>query len=175
VSRAVWSEFIASPRSTADYFKLGAAGGPWTLPQTVYKWTAIAYDIMINIQNIAPTLKFSAATGAVGAWSGNWWGGNLKVRDVCVHVCPRTRVFYMWLTMPRLCVCALLVEHCTPVEVSALSWYALRLRRWARACVQGLWYFSNLWYPSVTSFMTSGANAGGFNVMTYDLSDNPVR
>jgi hypothetical protein len=63
----------------ADYFKEGpATGGPWTLPQTVYKYSAIAYDIMSTIKAVAPSLKLSTAAGAVGAWSGNWWGGNLK-------------------------------------------------------------------------------------------------
>ena len=28
------------------------------------------------------------------------------------------------------------------------------------------------WYPFITQFITQGANAGGVNVMTYDLSDN---
>ena len=28
-------------------------------------------------------------------------------------------------------------------------------------------------YPEVIQFMSKGANAGGINVMTYDLSDNP--
>ena len=34
-------------------------------------------------------------------------------------------------------------------------------------------YYLNEWYPSIVQYMTSGANAGGINVMTYDLSDNP--
>ncbi len=37
---------------TADYFKLG--DGPWTLPQTVYKYVAIAYDIASAIKSIQP-------------------------------------------------------------------------------------------------------------------------
>ena len=28
------------------------------------------------------------------------------------------------------------------------------------------------WFPFIIQFMTQGANAGGINVMTYDLSDN---
>ena len=35
--------------------------------------------------------------------------------------------------------------------------------------LKGLILFVNQWYPSVVQFMTSGANAGGINVMTYDL------
>jgi len=99
----------------ADYYKIGDAQGPWILPQTAYKYAAIVYDVMINIKAIMPTLKVSTAAGAAGAWSTNWWGGNLK----------------------------------------------------------GLWYFVNMLYPDAISFMASGPNAGGINVMTYDLSDNP--
>jgi hypothetical protein len=44
----------------------------------VYKYTAIVYDVMMNVQTIYPTLKVSTAAGAAGAWSTNWWGGNLK-------------------------------------------------------------------------------------------------
>jgi len=62
----------------ADYYKTGPSGGPWQLTQTVYKYAAIAEDIIINIQNIQPSLLFSTAAGAAGAWSGSWWGGNLK-------------------------------------------------------------------------------------------------
>ena len=29
------------------------------------------------------------------------------------------------------------------------------------------------WYPDALNFMSKGRNAGGINVMTYDLSDNP--
>ena len=78
--------------TSGDYFKVGDATGPWTLPQTTYKYAAIAFDFMINIKNILPTLKLSTAAGAVGAWSSNWWGGNLKglwynMKQVCVYVC----------------------------------------------------------------------------------------
>ena len=62
----------------ADYFKIGAAGGPWSLHQTVYKYSAILKDVAINIEAINPKLMLSSATGAVSAWGGNWWGGNLK-------------------------------------------------------------------------------------------------
>lgn len=99
----------------ADYFKFGQEQGPWWLPQTVYKYTAIAKTLMLHIQKISPKMGLSTASSAVGGWSSNWWGGNLK----------------------------------------------------------GLWFFANLWYPSVIDFMSKGANAGGINVMTYDLSDNP--
>ncbi|EGD72698.1 hypothetical protein PTSG_04427 [Salpingoeca rosetta] len=97
----------------ADYFKYG--NGPWWLPQTVYKYAAIAKTLILHIQNIMPKLKLSTAASAVGGWSSSWWGGNLK-----------TSMYYL-----------------------------------------------NLWYPSLVDFMTKGKNAGGVNVMTYDLSDNP--
>jgi len=98
-----------------DYFKVGDPQGPWVLPQTTYKYAAIVMDTIININNIYPELKLSTAAGAVGAWSTNWWGGNLK----------------------------------------------------------GLWYNMKQLYPNATDFMSKGANAGGINVMSYDLSDNP--
>jgi len=96
----------------ADYYKTGT--GPYELTQTVYKYAAIAQDLIINIKAIQPNLKLSTAAGAAGAWSGNWWGGNLK----------------------------------------------------------GVWLFTKQWFPDIISFMSTGANAGGINVMTYDLSDN---
>ncbi|KAI8832804.1 hypothetical protein BJ741DRAFT_650984 [Chytriomyces cf. hyalinus JEL632] len=98
----------------ADTFRTGSGTGPFKLDQTVYKYTAIALDMVNAIKAIYPDCKLSTAAGAAGAWSNNWWGGNLK----------------------------------------------------------GLWYYSNLWYPEVTKFMSAGANAGGINVMTYDLSSN---
>jgi len=53
--------------------------GPWLLYQTVYKYSAIIKDLMINIANSKnKNLKLSTAGGAVSAWSGKWWGGNLK-------------------------------------------------------------------------------------------------
>ncbi|KAJ3075397.1 hypothetical protein HDU98_008226 [Podochytrium sp. JEL0797] len=98
----------------ADTFRNGTGTGPFTLDQTVYKYSAIAYDIMNVIKSAYPSCKLSTAAGAAGAWSSKWWGGNLK----------------------------------------------------------GLWYFSNLWFPDVVAFMATGANAGGINVMSYDLSSN---
>lgn len=99
----------------ADYHKIGSSSsGPWTLPQTVYKYSAIAYDIILNIKALAPNLKLSTAAPAVGAWGGNWWGGNLK----------------------------------------------------------GVLLNSSIWYPEIVQFMSTGPNAGGINVMTYDLSDD---
>lgn len=62
----------------ADFHKTGAAAGPYKLDQTVFKYTAIAKDMQLNIQAIYPKCKLSTAAGAVGAWSGNWWGGNMK-------------------------------------------------------------------------------------------------
>jgi hypothetical protein len=96
----------------ADYFKSGT--GPWNIDQTVYKYAAVVLDVILNIKAISPGLKISTAAGAVGAWSGNWWGGNMK----------------------------------------------------------GIWLKVNTWYPSIINFMSTGSNAGGINVMTYDLSSN---
>jgi len=63
----------------ADYFKSGESKtGPWELDQTIYKYSAIAKDMLDAIDKIAPDMKLSSAAGAVGAWSGKWWGGNLK-------------------------------------------------------------------------------------------------
>ncbi|KAI8621958.1 hypothetical protein BC830DRAFT_12345 [Chytriomyces sp. MP71] len=99
----------------ADTFRTAdSPQGPFHLDQTVLKYTAIARDLMINIQSLYPTCKLSVAAAAAGAWQGPWWGGNLK----------------------------------------------------------GLWYWSQLWYPAVTEFMTVGTNAGGVNAMTYDLSQD---
>lgn len=98
----------------ADFFKTGPDGGPWQLNQTVFKYGAIMYDVAQNIKNIQPNLLLSTAGGAVGAWQGNWWGGNLK----------------------------------------------------------GVWFNFAQWFPFLTTFLTSGPNAGGINVMTYDLSSN---
>ena len=60
----------------ADEYKYG--DGPYTLEQTTYKWAAIAKDLQLNIAANAPGLMLSTAAGAVSAWGGNWWGGNLK-------------------------------------------------------------------------------------------------
>ncbi|KAI9329172.1 hypothetical protein BDR26DRAFT_923023 [Obelidium mucronatum] len=98
----------------ADAFRSGTGMGPFKLDQTVYKYTAIVYDVMNNIKKIYPTCKLGTAAGAAGAWETKWWGGNLK----------------------------------------------------------GVWYYANLWYPDAIKFMSTGANAGGINVMTYDLSKN---
>jgi len=67
----------------ADYFKTTAAqgtdkNGPWELDQTVYKYSAIAKDMLDAIDAHAPGMKLTTAAGAVGAWDGKWWGGNLK-------------------------------------------------------------------------------------------------
>ncbi|KAJ3284860.1 hypothetical protein HDU79_007826 [Rhizoclosmatium sp. JEL0117] len=42
---------------------------------------------------------------------------------------------------------------------------------WWGGNLKGLWYNSYTIMPSLTQFMTQGANAGGLNVMTYDMSD----
>merc|ERR1711976_517356 len=46
--------------------------------QTVYKYSAIAKDLLDAIDAHAPGMQLTTAAGAVGAWSGKWWGGNLK-------------------------------------------------------------------------------------------------
>ncbi|ORY53776.1 hypothetical protein BCR33DRAFT_732568 [Rhizoclosmatium globosum] len=98
----------------ADTFKTGDAKctNPCQLWQTVYKYSAIVRDFQLSIAAIYPTLKLSTAAAAVGAWNGDWWGGNMK----------------------------------------------------------GLWYGSYQIMPSLTQFMTQGINAGGLNVMAYDIS-----
>jgi len=98
----------------ADYFKTSGTGGSFELHQTVYKYAAIVKDVTDTITASAPHLKLSTAAGAVGAWSGKWWGGNMK----------------------------------------------------------GVWLQVKQKYPDLISFMSTGANAGGINVMTYDLSSN---
>jgi hypothetical protein len=62
----------------ADYTKTGPDGGPWQNFQAVYKLAAIYKDVQLSIDAIAPHLAMSTAASAAGAWSGNWWGGNLK-------------------------------------------------------------------------------------------------
>ena len=95
-------------------FKYGSQPGPFELPQTAFKYAAILKDVAENIVHIYPACKLSTAAAAVGAWSGKWWGGNLK----------------------------------------------------------GVWLLVQQQYPDLMSFLTAGANAGGVNVMTYDLSKN---
>ncbi|KAI9324688.1 hypothetical protein BDR26DRAFT_880775 [Obelidium mucronatum] len=100
----------------ADTFKTGGddacSDEPCHLYQTVYKYSAIVRDLQLSIEAIYPTLKLSVAAAAVGAWDGDWWGGNLK----------------------------------------------------------GLWINSFKLMPELTKFMTQGPNAGGLNIMTYDVS-----
>lgn len=97
-----------------DYHKAGPDGGPWNLTQTVYKYAAIIKDLKLSIRDIYPELKLSTAAGAVGAWEGQWWGGNMK----------------------------------------------------------GLLLKVKQNYPGLIDFMSKGANAGGINVMSYDLSND---
>jgi hypothetical protein len=107
----------------ADYFKtcetqFGSCdmkAGPWLMWQTVFKFAAIIKDFMINIDKNYPALKLSCPSGAASAWTGHWWGGNLK---------------------------GLILDTYTQ-------------------------------FPEAINFMTKGKNAGGINVMTYDLSNNP--
>jgi len=96
----------------ADTFKTDT--GPWDLTQTAFKYAAILKNVEDTIRAVAPSMKVSTASGAVGAWSGNWWGGNLK----------------------------------------------------------GVWLKVYQMFPDLISFMATGKNSGGVNVMTYDLSSN---
>ncbi|GJJ77620.1 hypothetical protein EMPS_09979 [Entomortierella parvispora] len=68
----------------ADYFRNGPSEGPWTNYQTVYKYSAIMKDVLLNIAAIDPTLKLSTAAAAAGGDSSDWWGGNLK--DIWYYV-----------------------------------------------------------------------------------------
>ena len=43
---------------------------------------------------------------------------------------------------------------------------------WWGGNLKGVWYYFKQWMPTLFNVMTSGANAGGINVMTYDLSSN---
>ncbi|KAF9388897.1 hypothetical protein CPB97_000184 [Podila verticillata] len=43
---------------------------------------------------------------------------------------------------------------------------------WWGGNLKNIWYYTNLWYPDVYKFISDGANGGGVNVMTYDLSNN---
>ncbi|KAG0263665.1 hypothetical protein BG011_008380 [Mortierella polycephala] len=43
---------------------------------------------------------------------------------------------------------------------------------WWGGNLKNIWYLVNKWYPEVYSFMSTGPNGGGVNVMTYDLSNN---
>lgn len=96
----------------ADYFRTGK--GPWKLDQTSNKYAAILKDVEDHIKKTYPSCKLSTAAGAVGAWSGKWWGGNMK----------------------------------------------------------GVWLQVKQKMPELMDFMSKGSNAGGVNVMTYDLSSN---
>merc|ERR1711862_97381 len=98
----------------ADTWKTGSGKGPFQLDQTTYKYAAILKDTEDAIKAHAPAMKISTAAGAVGAWGGKWWGGNLK----------------------------------------------------------GIWLQVHQKWPELLEMMSSGPNAGGVNVMTYDLSDN---
>ncbi|KAG0236499.1 hypothetical protein BGW42_003405 [Actinomortierella wolfii] len=44
---------------------------------------------------------------------------------------------------------------------------------WWGGNLKGIWYNVNKFYPDIYKFMAEGPNAGGVNVMTYDLSNNP--
>jgi hypothetical protein len=104
----MWYADLTKVQSTTD------SNGPWTLWQATYKYAAISKALMTAIETKDSSLMLSTASAAVGAWSGKWWGGNLK----------------------------------------------------------GLWLNVKTEFPEIISFMTEGANAGGINVMTYDLSND---
>jgi hypothetical protein len=128
---------------------------------------------MINIKAIQPSLKLSTAAGAVGAWSSNWWGGNLKglwynVKQVCClsFFC----ILPPFLPTPFL---PLFLPSFQPLSCRcscSYSPFAFPL-----TLIQSLHCFPPhaQWYPDLIDFMGSSPNAGGINVMTYDLSDNP--
>lgn len=58
--------------------------GPWELYHTAYKYAAIAKNILITIDEQEPSLLLSTAASAAGAWTGSWWGGNLK--GLMIHI-----------------------------------------------------------------------------------------
>ncbi|KAG0341856.1 hypothetical protein BG000_007787, partial [Podila horticola] len=43
---------------------------------------------------------------------------------------------------------------------------------WWGGNLKNIWYLTYAWYPEVYNFIAQGANGGGVNVMTYDLSNN---
>ncbi|KAF9361004.1 hypothetical protein BGX34_007375 [Mortierella sp. NVP85] len=43
---------------------------------------------------------------------------------------------------------------------------------WWGGNLKGIWYWVFKWYPEVYNFAATGANSGGVNVMSYDLSSN---
>jgi len=43
---------------------------------------------------------------------------------------------------------------------------------WWGGNLKNIWYNVFKWYPDVYNFIAAGANGGGVNIMTYDLSDN---
>lgn len=44
--------------------------------------------------------------------------------------------------------------------------------KWWGGNLKGVWYSFFKWYPEVYNFVATGANSGGVNVMSYDLSSN---
>lgn len=136
----------------ADYHKIGSSSsGPWTLPQTVYKYSAIAYDIILNIKALAPNLKLSTAAPAVGA-------------------CRRARAPT---AKPAACTTSLATSPSRVVPVPRISVRAGAWGgNWWGGNLKGVLLNSSIWYPEIVQFMSTGPNAGGINVMTYDLSDD---
>merc|ERR1719189_665897 len=61
----------------ADFFRTGK--GPWELWQTSWKYGAICKNTMEYIKSLYPKCKLSTAAGAVGAWSGKWWGERRQI------------------------------------------------------------------------------------------------
>ncbi|KAG0337300.1 hypothetical protein BG004_007700 [Podila humilis] len=43
---------------------------------------------------------------------------------------------------------------------------------WWGGNLKNIWYYTYAWYPDTYNFIAQGANGGGVNVMTYDLSNN---
>ncbi|KAF9583849.1 hypothetical protein BGW38_008341, partial [Lunasporangiospora selenospora] len=43
---------------------------------------------------------------------------------------------------------------------------------WWGGNLKNIWYLFYKWYPDVYNYIAAGANSGGVNVMTYDLSNN---
>ncbi|KAJ3065472.1 hypothetical protein HDU98_011176 [Podochytrium sp. JEL0797] len=57
------------------------------------------------------------------------------------------------------------------LSVAASPFGAVR-RDWWGGSLQGLWHYTNVWFPGVFTFITRSSNAGGINVKTFDLSSN---
>ena len=66
-----------------------------------------------------------------------------------------------------------IAEHAPAMKLStAAGAVGAQTGKWWGGNLKGLWLNLKHWYPDIIAFMGSGANAGGLNVMTYDVSDN---